>query len=621
MCGICGYVNKKLIDTSILTRMNDTMYHRGPDDSGEWEIQMDDYAVGLAQRRLSILDLSELGHQPMVSSFGDAIITYNGEIYNFMELRAELEKKSYSFISTCDTEVILAAYQEWGTDCFARFNGMFAIAIYDHSSDRLIMARDRMGKKPLYYYHKGDDFVFASELKPIMNYPYFSKNIDQSVIGMYLCNKCIMAPKTIFMDTYKLEPGTYLVLDCKSKNVIEQKPYWNLIEIFNNTEKKIHTLDEAKTELRDLLRDSVSKRLVADVPVGTFLSGGIDSTLISAVAQEVKGSPVDSFTIGFYDEERNEAPYAKDIAKHIGTNHHELYMTDEEILGQVKDIVKYYDEPFSDSSQIPCMLVSRVARDNVTVSLSGDGGDEMCCGYSMYDYNRMVQNLDFLGAIEYHMPWNKLLSKKLPPYGRAFINNRDERYKTQLFADLFVEEAQKILKVDVGNVKSEKEQLIDTKNHQEKRMILDMVDYLPSDILAKMDRAAMKYSLEVRCPLLDHRIPEWSFGVDHDLKYHGKEKKYLLKQLTYEYVPKELLDRPKKGFGVPLKKWVQTVLKPEIDRVSEKELLDRQGIFDYEGLNRLKEVQAKTGKTLYAHILWGFYVFQMWYNEYIEEIL
>ena len=620
MCGICGYVNKKIIPDEILAKMNDTMYHRGPDDSGLWQIQQDEYALGFAQRRLSILDLSELGHQPMLTEDGRLVITYNGEVYNFIELKKELTEKGFSFKSNCDTEVILAAYKQWGVSCFSKFNGMFAIALYDMDSDKVILARDRMGKKPLYYYKNGSDFVFASELKPVMNYPDFHKDIDYESLGIFLTNKCILAPKTIFQNTYKLEAGKYMIYDCKTASIEKNEYYWNLIDIFNKTEKSIYSLEEAKEELRNLLKDSVKRRMIADVPVGTFLSGGIDSTLISAVAQEIKGSPVDSFTIGFNDEERNEAPYAKDIAKHIGTNHHELYISDEELLAQVKDIATYYDEPFSDSSQIPCMLVSRVARDNVTVALSGDGGDEMCCGYSMYDVNKTVQNLDFLGGIEYHMPWNKPLSKVLPPYGRAFINNRDKDYKVQLFADMYAEETAKILKQPVTGYKCELERLIGTKNHQERRMILDMVDYLPSDILAKMDRASMKYSLEVRCPLLDYRIPQWSFKVDHSLKYHGKEKKYLLKELTYDYVPKQLLDRPKKGFGVPLRKWVRTVLKPEIDRVSEKSKIEKQGIFDYEGLCRLKETQAHSGKRVYAHLLWGFYVFQVWYEQYIEEL-
>ena len=617
MCGICGYVNKNLIDSTVLEKMNDTMYHRGPDDKGIWEIQQDEYAVGFAQRRLSILDLSELGHQPMLTADESLVITYNGEVYNFMEIRKDLEKKGYGFRSNCDTEVILYAYKEWGTECFSRFNGMFAIAIYDSDAARVILARDRMGKKPLYYYHKGRDFVFASELKPIMGYPYFDKEIDKDAVGVFLCNKCIAAPKTIFLDTYKLEPGKYLIYDCKSSRIIKTEYYWNLIDIFNKTEKSITSLEEAKSELRNLLRDSVEKRMIADVPVGTFLSGGIDSTLISAVAQEVKGSPVDSFTIGFNDEERNEAPYAKEIAKHIGTKHHEIYISDEEILAQLKNLAIYYDEPFSDSSQIPCMLVSKVARENVTVALSGDGGDEICCGYNMYDQLRLIQKYDFLCGMEYHMPWNKALMKHTNYKIREIINNRDKDYKCQLFTDAYKEEAEKLLGREIRGEKNPAEQLILTKNLQEKRMILDMVDYIPSDILAKMDRAAMKYSLEVRCPLLDYRIPEWSFGVDHKLKYHGKEKKYLLKQLTYDYVPRELLDRPKKGFSVPLKNWLRTVLAKEIGIMSEKDKLQKQGIFDYEGVRELINKQKESGARVYSDLLWSFYVFQNWYDEYI----
>lgn len=620
MCGICGYINKKLIDTEILTMMNDTMYHRGPDDSGKWEAQMDMYAVGFAQRRLSILDLSELGHQPMVSRFGDAVITYNGEIYNFLEIREELEKKSYSFVSNCDTEVILAAYQEWGRDCFVRFNGMFAIAIYDHATDKLILARDRMGKKPLYYYHSSDAFVFASELKPIMKYPSFVKDIDQEAVGMFLCNKCIMAPKTIFKDTYKLEPGKYLVLDCKKREIEKLDYYWNLIDIANNTEKSIFSLDEAKEELRTLLTDSVKKRMIADVPVGTFLSGGIDSTIVSAIAQEVKGSPVDSFTIGFYDKDRNEAPYAKDIAKHIGTNHHELYMSEEEILAQLVDLVKYYDEPFSDSSQLPCMLVSRVAKDNVTVALSGDGGDELFCGYNEYDLIRISQMVDWCGAVQHALPWNKLLMPVFPAPLRAFVNNRSWDYKTQLMVDVTIEEVQKLLSTPVTGAKSEKEKMIKTHHHQERKMILDMVNYMPDDILTKMDRAAMKLSLEVRCPIIDYRIPEWSFKVDHSLKYHKKDKKYILKQLTYDYVPKELLDRPKKGFGVPLRKWLRTVLAPEIEKMAEPAKLKKQGIFSPDAIRALIEKQKKSDLIIYSSVLWSFYVFQNWYSVYIEEL-
>lgn len=431
-------------------QMNNTMYHRGPDDYGIWERQQEEYGVGFAQRRLSILDLSEMGHQPMVSEDGGIVITYNGEVYNYMQLREELKDKGYRFRSNCDTEVIIAAYQEWGYECFSKFNGMFAIAIYDEKRESIILARDRMGKKPLYYYKKGVDFVFGSELKPLMKYPYFCKEIRYDLIGHYMCNKYISAPETIFCNTYKMEPGSYLIYH---KGEIQIQRYWNLIDIWSNTEKSITDLMEAKQQLKQLLRDSVAKRLIADVPVGTFLSGGIDSTLITAIAQEVSDTSIDSFTIGFYDDERNEAPYAAEIAKHIGTHHHEMYMKEEQILDMLHQLSVYYDEPFSDSSQLPSMLVSQMAAEEVTVVLSGDGGDELFCGYKMYDWAWIAQHLDFLGAIENRMPWNKRILPYLPMELRAFIQNREQAVKSQLYVDVMIEEVRKILVPGVTNVK------------------------------------------------------------------------------------------------------------------------------------------------------------------------
>ncbi len=610
-------MRQELIASKQLEEMNNTMYHRGPDDYGVWMKQKEEYSVGFAQRRLSILDLSELGHQPMVSDDGKVVITYNGEVYNFIQLRNELKLKGFQFRSNCDTEVIIAAYQEWGCECFKRFNGMFAIAIYDERRDRIILARDRMGKKPLYYYCKDKEFVFGSELKPIMKYPYFDKEIDRNIIGHYLCNKAIYSPKTIFLNTFKLEPGTYIIYQ---NGNIQIKKYWDLLTISQNTSKTITDLKRAKSELRNLLRDSISKRLVADVPVGTFLSGGIDSTLITAIAQEVSDKPVDTFTIGFYDKERNEAPYAAEIAKAIGTNHHELYMNEEQILEMLQGLPIYYDEPFSDSSQLPSMLVSKMAAEYVTVALSGDGGDELFCGYKMYDLVWITQHIDFLGKIESKMPWNKAILPYVPATFRAFIQNRDNCYKSQLFIDVTLEEVRKILIPSVKNAKSEIENEIQVSNLQEKRMILDMLTYLPDEILTKMDRASMKYSLEVRCPLLDYRIAEWSFHISHALKYYHFSKKYLLKELTYEFIPKTLMDRPKKGFGVPLRKWLRTVLKPDILRFSERDKLKKQGIFKPEMVKDLIEKQEKSDMIIYSSLLWSFYVFQMWYNRYIEEM-
>ena len=617
MCGICGYVSRKLIPNRLLEQMNDTMYHRGPDDSGTWEKQKEEYGIGLAHRRLSIFDLSWRGHQPMLSENGKIAIVFNGEIYNFLLLKEELKKKGYQFQSNCDTEVILAAYQEWSCECFKKFNGMFAIAIYDEEWDKVILARDRIGKKPLYYYRKDAEFVFASELKPIMKYPNFSKIINKHVIGSYMCHKYIPSPATIFQNTFKVEPGTYLVYE---KGNISCHKYWDLFTIHRNANKMIDSLKDAKIQLKDLLRNSVSQRLAADVPVGAFLSGGIDSALITAVAQEVSGSPIDSFTIGFYDKKKDEAPYAAQIAKQIGTRHHEIYMQEKQILEMLQQLPVYYDEPFSDSSQLPCMLVSKMAAEYVKVALSGDGGDELFCGYNRYDLMWIIQHMDWMGWIENKMPWNKAILPHIPARLRAFIQNRDYNYKSQMSTDMIFEEVEKLLYFPAQNVKFDIEKNINTANLQEKRMLLDMAVYLPDDILTKMDRASMKYSLEVRCPMLDYMIFEWSFQVFHDLKYHYFDKKYLLKELAYDYIPKELLDRPKSGFSIPLRKWLRTVLKPDVQRLLEPDKLKKQNIFNPEGVRELVLKQEKSDTLLYSSLLWSLLCLQMWYSEYIEEL-
>lgn len=618
MCGICGYIGTKTIDSSVLWKMNDTMYHRGPNDGGIWQHQEEALEIGLAQRRLSILDLSELGHQPMFSADQRYVIVYNGEIYNFMEIRKELERDGYKFLSNCDTEVILYAYAKWGSQCFAKFNGMFAIALYDIENKKLTLARDRVGKKPLYYYYHNGHFVFGSELKPIMEYPYFEKKVDKDVINHYLCNKYLVAPLCIFEHTYKMVPGTILEYQDGKINKIT---YWDVVAQYQ--EKSAHKntdFTECKESIDGILQDAVASRLVADVPVGTFLSGGIDSTLVTAIAQKVTDTPVNTYSIGFHDKERNEAPYSAEIAKYLGTNHHEHYVDEQDIFELIDDLPKFFDEPFSDSSQLPTMLVSKHAVQDITVALSGDGGDEIFCGYKMYDWTWIAQHFDFCGALAYHIPGRKLLDHKLPPELRAFVHNRAKNTKTQLYIDVMVEEAQKLLGRSASNIKYVHEDRLTMPNWQERRMLLDMQTYLPDEILAKTDRASMKYSLEVRCPLLDYRIIEESFHIPHRYKYHQFDKKHILKEITYQYVPKELLDRPKKGFGVPLRKWLRTVLKDEIARYADAAILKKQDIFDANAVQELIAHQEKSDKIMYSSMLWSFYVFQKWYQMYIEDL-
>ncbi len=620
MCGICGYISDNSISDEQLRQMNDTMYHRGPNDCGIWQESPEYGAVGLAQRRLSIFDLSPLGHQPMVSHHGQVITVYNGEIYNFQELRTELELAGHVFRSSCDTEVMLAAYETWGCDCFERFNGMFAIALYDREQGRLVLARDRMGKKPLYYYHNGNDFVFASELKPIMKFPRFVRRIEKTMIEKFLCNKYIEAPYSIFQNTYKVIPGTYVVYR-PGKTETATVTYWDIVE--KKAWGDAHpagSMDAAVEQLDALLHDSVRSRLEADVPVGTFLSGGIDSTLVTAVAQNVCGEQVKSFSIGFYDKERDEAQYAAAIAGEIGTQHRELYIGEPEILEMLKDLPYYYDEPFSDSSQLPTMLVSKMASEEITVALSGDGGDELYCGYKMYDWTRIAQRADWMGRTASCIPGMGMLKKSFPAELRAFVNNRDDNYKTQLFIEVMIEEADRLLGMRGTSVKFEQERRLNYEDWQERRMMLDMMTYLPDEVLAKTDRASMKYSLEVRCPLLDYRIVEHSFTIPHEYKYAKGDKKHILKALTYRYVPKQLLDRPKKGFGVPLKRWLRTVLKPELLKYADKEILRRQDIFVPEAVERLIRMQEKSDRIVYSSMLWSFYVFQRWYQKYLEDL-
>ena len=617
MCGICGYIGPKGISNEKLIEMNDTMYHRGPNDAGIFQKEVSNGVVGFAQRRLSILDLSELGHQPMLSEDENYMLSYNGEIYNYRIIRRELEKKGYKFKSDCDTEVVLAAFAEWDVQAFQKFNGMFAIALYIFSEARLVLARDRIGKKPLYYYVNNNHFVFASELKPIMKYPFFEKKIRKESIGRLLCDKYIVAPDTIFMNTYKMIPGTYAEY---VNNQLTVKKYWDIVEV---KEKKYNgqnkSYDTHKKELKEVLLDAVSKRMIADVSLGTFLSGGIDSVLVTTLAQEISDKPLDTFTIGFYDKQRNEAPYAAEIAKHIGTNHHELYVGEKEILEMIHQLPHYYDEPFSDSSQLPTMLVSKMASENITVALTGDGADELFCGYKMYDWTWIAQHFDVLGGIAHIFPFVRN-NGKIDPQIRAFVNNRDKDTKTQLYIDVMVELAEKLLACELPFIKYEQEYELKYKNWQERRMILDMQTYLPDEILAKTDRASMKYSLEVRCPILDHRVIEKSFEIPQKYKYYYFDKKHILKDVLYEYVPQSLLDRPKNGFGVPLRKWIRTVLKQNILQFADKEKLKKQGIFNPDAVWELINKQQVSDHIMYSSMLWSFYVFQMWYQEYIEDL-
>ncbi len=623
--------------------MNDTMYHRGPDDSGvEIYEGRDDYTIGFAQRRLAILDLSPLGHQPMHTEDGRVSIVFNGEIYNFLELKEELS--DYPFKSTCDTEAILAAYLRWGIHMVDHIHGMFAMAIYDRKTSDVFLIRDRIGKKPLFYWKDGENLVFASELKPIMKCPGFVGEIRTQLIPRFLYNQYIVAPDTIFKDVYKLEAGSVLRF---RNGEIKKWKFWDIKEVYKkNAANPVTSYEEAKEGLKQRLRSSVAGRMIADVPLGTFLSGGYDSSLVTAIAQELSDRPVKTFCIGFDVKDYNEAEYAKEVAAHLGTDHTELYITEKEMFDLVSSIPQYYDEPFADNSEIPSMLVSKLAKKDVTVALSGDGGDEFFCGYNIYDNVRQAQLLEIPGAIAYGIGQipvgsGKLLDK-MPFRVRVVANNRDPETKTQLVSEGYVKASHAFITgnecldtpmtaaqyfatdyndpANIAPVLYPFESVYSTGNFQTKRMLLDMDTYLPEDILVKMDRASMKYSLENRCPIMDTAVMEFSFRLPHSFKYHRGIKKRILKDITYEYIPKELLDRPKTGFGVPMDQWLRGPLKEQLLDYSSTSFLKKQGVFNSEYVSKFINDYVIRGDggpasgANFSKIAWSFYIFQQWYS-------
>ena len=624
MCGICGFYSKQNITLEQLTEMNDTLYHRGPDDSGvEIYAGKEGYSIGLAQRRLSILDLSPLGHQPMHSVDQRLSIAYNGEIYNFQELREEL--KDYPFKSHCDTEVILAAYLKWGIACVDRFNGMFAIALYDREDESLYLVRDRIGKKPLYYLEDEGNLVFASELKPIMKYPGFQKKIRQELLNRYLVHQYINAPDTIFENVYKLEPGAVYHFQKGKKN---KWKYWDIATVYGKNKNNFKgSFEDAKEELKKKLNDSIEMRMIADVPLGTFLSGGYDSSLMTAMAQSKSEKPVKTFSIGFEDKKYNEAIYAKDVANYLGTEHTEMYISEAEMFELIEDMTDYYDEPFADSSQIPSMLVSKLAKEKVTVALSGDGGDEFFCGYNNYKMLLDMQKLDFLGGVVHgvcNLPGFKQMHimDKLPTKVQIVAGNRHKDLKVQPFGLKQSEIALSLLNQEQIDYRYEEEKGYGESNWQIRRMLLDMDTYLPGDILCKVDRASMKYSLESRCPLLDKEVMEFSFALPHSYKYENGNKKRILKALAYDYIPKELLERPKVGFSVPLDKWLRGPLREQLLDYCNQEFLSAQRIFKVNETKEFIKYYLETGDkgsgtgANYSRMVWAYFAFQKWYRKY-----
>lgn len=649
MCGIAGVLNISLsIDMweDCLRRMANAIAHRGPDDEGTWfDVQA---GVGLAHRRLSIIDLSSEGHQPMMSFSGRYVIVYNGEVYNFGELRSSLEGNGIKWRGRSDTEVILAAIETWGIDgAVQRFIGMFAFALWDRKEQDLYLCRDRLGIKPIYYSRNGRTVLFGSELKAIKAHAGFVSEINRDAITLFLRHNYIPAPYSIYKNTWKLKPGHILKIPIEVVNngqeLPESYPYWSAKTIAETGQKNVFDCSEfeAVEQLEDLLRDAVKIRMISDVPLGVFLSGGIDSSVVTALMQAQSSQPVKTFSIGFHEAEYNEAQYAKSIAEYLGTEHTELYLTSDDALKVIPYLPQLWDEPFSDSSQIPTFLLSKMTRDHVSVSLSGDGGDELFGGYDRYFLGQSLwRKIGWMpvfckkgiASVLFSISpdnWDRAL-KPLLVCSQGMVKQKIQVSGDRLhkLAEILCEETFESMylglishwKKPAQVVVNGSEPLTIFKEHgiypglsddMHKMMFLDLVTYLPDDILTKVDRASMGVSLEVRVPILDHRVVEFAWRLPLSMKIQTDRGKKLLRRILYKYVPKELIERPKMGFGIPIDFWLRGPLREWAEELLSKDRLEKDGFFNPLIIRKIWK-EHLTGKRNWQYYLWDVLVFQGW---------
>ncbi len=640
MCGLSGVFDPSQRTSGdelrgAVEQMTDSLRHRGPDDGGIW---IDPAAgVALGHRRLAILDLSAEGHQPMHSACGRFVMVFNGEIFNFRALRAELEPLGHRFRGHSDTEVMLAAIREWGLEpAVRRFIGMFAFALWDRERRSLHLVRDRLGIKPLYYGWAGDVFLFGSELKALRAHPRFRGEIDRNAVALLMRYNYVPTPHSIYRGVFKLSPGTILTLhrDAPKPTPV---PFWSAREVVERglAEPFSGSDEEAIQRLDALLRDAVKLRMESDVPLGAFLSGGIDSSTVVALMQAQSARPVKTFTIGFHEQAYNEATYAKAVARHLGTEHCDLYVEPSQALNLIPSIPDWYDEPFADQSQLPTFLVSQMTRQHVTVALSGDGGDELFAGYDRYFWavllwrvlswiplklrNRMASLITSLppSSIDRIAAW--FPTRSLP----AMTGDRSHKLATALVLDSegavyrrlqsHWEDPQFL----VPGAREPRGILWDETLAEaipgflERMQFLDLVTYLPDDILTKVDRASMAVSLEARVPLLDHRVVELAWRLPISMKVRSGTRKWILRQVLYRYVPKRLIERPKMGFGVPIDIWLRGPLRDWAEGLLDEKRLGREGYFNPLPI-RQKWGEHLSGKRNWQYPLWDVLMFQAW---------
>lgn len=639
MCGITGYLNWEPLgepDEAVLTRMSAQMTPRGPDSQGWWAEP--EAGLGFGHRRLAIVDLTSEGHQPMHSASGRFVITFNGEIYNFQTLRRELEATGQRFRGHSDTEVMLAAFETWGVvPAVRRMAGMFAFGLWDRRERTLYLGRDRMGEKPLYYGWRGKSFLFGSTLNALRAHPHWQGDVDRDALMLFLRHDYIPAPHSIYRGVHKLPPGSLLKLryaDAESRALPEPQAYWSMRETVERGVAKPISCSAADTveQLDQLLRATIADQMIADVPLGAFLSGGVDSSLIVALMQAQSTKPVKTFTIGFDEPGYNEAEFAKVVAAHLGTEHTELYLKPEAVLDLIPQLPEMYDEPFADSSQVPTYLVAKLAREHVTVSLSGDAGDELFCGYRRYQsaqqaWDRVARvpavlkktaasSLAMVGSLAGTAPgklaklkfqagnWEQQFAAASPELLYRHLESRWDAPETVVLGG---HEPQTAL--------NDARQWARGLSFTEQMMYLDAVTYLPEDILAKVDRATMAVSLESRVPLLDHRVVEFAWRVPLSLKVRDGQTKWLLRQVLYRYVPPELIERPKRGFAIPVAAWLRGPLRDWAEALLDEGRLRQDGFLNVPVV-RAKWQEVLSGANIgwrdAAEQIWTVLMFQAW---------
>jgi asparagine synthase (glutamine-hydrolysing) len=649
MCGINGFYSKSLSTfDNVIVKMNSAISHRGPDSNGTWIDK--NSGIVLGHQRLSIIDLSVSGNQPMRSSSGQLTLTYNGEVYNHLEIRKELEKNNFNikWRGFSDTETLLEAIDFWGIEkSLQKIEGMFAFGLWDQKKRCLILARDRIGEKPLYFGWQGKGinkvFLFGSELKALKVHPEFDRSINRNAIALQLRHNCIPAPYSIYNDIYKLLPGHYLQLneyDLKNNLLPSPKKYWSLTDcaIHGNNNQLTLSNEEIQKDLEKYLINSVKKQMISDVPLGAFLSGGIDSSTVVALMQSQSSQPIKTFTISFAENDYDESMYAKKIAKHLSTNHSELYVSSKTAMEVIPKLPTIYDEPFSDSSQIPTFLVSQFAKQNVKVALSGDGGDELFCGYTRHSITKNFSNISGLipmtfrkiisNGIKSVSPhnWNRL-SKFLPglnnysKFGDKIHKGADILNARSLFDIYYIlcshwqnPTNTVINSEEPGTFLTDFKPKLKGLNSQQQMMVLDFITYLPNDILVKVDRAAMSSSLETRIPFLDHKLIEYVWKIPHSLKFRNGNGKWILKKILNQYVPKKLTERPKMGFEIPIGAWLRGPLRDWAENLLNQKRLKQERYFNPE-LIRDKWAEHLSGRKNWQHDLWDILMFQAWIDE------